>query len=43
MAEMSVRLAVQRADELKAAHTFKGELDEESRKAMFPQSERQIA
>ena len=39
MAGMAVRPAVQRALEMKAAHTFKAELDAQSRKAMFPQNE----
>lgn len=43
MADMASRPAVQRALELKAAHTFKGELDAESRKAMFPQNEQKVA
>lgn len=43
MDEMAARPAVQRAVEMKAAHTFKGELDEDTRKAMFPQNETQAA
>lgn len=43
MAEMAARPAVQRAVEMKAAHTFKGELDDAARKAMFEQNEREVA
>ena len=43
MAGMAVRPAVQRALEMKAAHTFKAELDAQSRKAMFPQNEPEAA
>lgn len=43
MDEMAARPAVQRALAMKAAHTFKAELDSQSRKAMFPQNEREIA
>jgi len=43
MDEMAARPAVQRALELKAAHTFKSELDDVSRAAMFPQNEKQVA
>lgn len=39
MTDMAARPAVQRALALKAAHTFKAELDDESRRAMFPQNE----
>lgn len=39
MAEMAARPAVEKALELKAAHSFKSELDSASRKAMFPQNE----
>ncbi len=42
MAEMASRPAVQRALELKAKHVFKSELDAVSRKAMFPQNEREV-
>ncbi len=42
MTEMAARPAVQRALELKATHVFKSELDAGSRKAMFPQNERQV-
>lgn len=43
MDDMTARPAVQRALEIKAAYTFKGDLDDESRKAMFPQNESQAA
>ena len=43
MAEMAARPAVQHALEMKAAHTFKAELDAQSRKAMFPQNEEEPA
>ncbi len=43
MDEMAARPAIQRALAMKSAHTFKGELDDESRKAMFPQNEAQAA
>lgn len=43
MDEMAARPAVQRAIAMKADHTFKNELDDVSRKAMFPQNEREIA
>ncbi|VFU17773.1 Disulfide-bond oxidoreductase YfcG (plasmid) [Methylocella tundrae] len=36
--EMNVRPAVVRALELKAKHTFKSELDEQAKRAMFPQN-----
>lgn len=39
MDEMAARPAIKRALEMKAAYTFKVELDDESRKAMFPQNE----
>ncbi len=39
MDEMAARPAVQRALAMKAAHTFKAELDDASRRAMFPQNE----
>ena len=38
MAAMSERPAVQQALALKAAHTFKAVLDDETRKALFPQN-----
>ena len=43
MAEMAARPAVQKALDLKAAHSFKAELDAESRRAMFPQNETEPA
>lgn len=39
MAEMAARPAVQRALAMKSAHTFKADLDDEAREAMFPQNE----
>ena len=38
--EINARPAAQRAEALKAAYTFKSEMDDETRKAMFPQNER---
>jgi len=38
MEDMAARPAVQRAIAMKAEHSFKSELDEEARKAMFPQN-----
>jgi GST-like protein len=38
MEKMSERSAVQQAIALKASHTFKTELDDETRKALFPQN-----
>jgi GSH-dependent disulfide-bond oxidoreductase len=38
--EISARPAAQRADALKSSHAFKTEMDEEAKKAMFPQNER---
>ncbi|NGN43555.1 glutathione S-transferase family protein [Mesorhizobium sp. CGMCC 1.15528] len=43
MAEMAARPAVQRALEMKLAHVFKGELDDQARKAMFPQNDKRAA
>jgi GST-like protein len=43
MADMAARPAVQRALEMKAAYSFKAELDDESRRAMFPQNEASVA
>lgn len=43
MDEMALRPAVQRALEMKAAHTFKSELDDAARRAMFPQNEQTAA
>lgn len=43
MTEMAARPAVQRALEMKSAHVFKGELDDQARKAMFPQNEKRAA
>ncbi|HEV7248852.1 MAG TPA: glutathione S-transferase N-terminal domain-containing protein [Shinella sp.] len=43
MEEMAARPAVQHALEMKSAHVFKGELDDQARKAMFPQNEKQVA
>lgn len=43
MDDMAARPALQRALDMKAAHTFKADLDEQSRKAMFPQNEREDA
>lgn len=43
MDDLAARPAVKRALEMKAAHTFKSEIDDESRKAMFPQNEKQVA
>lgn len=39
MDEVTNRPAVQRALDMKTKHTFKAELDTESRRAMFPQNE----
>ena len=38
--EVSARPAAQRAEQLKSAHTFKTENDDEARRFMFPQNER---
>lgn len=38
--EINARPAAQRAEALKARHTFKTEMDEEARRAMFPQNAR---
>ena len=38
--EVNARPAAQRAEALKAKHAFKADMDEESRKAMFPQNAR---
>jgi GST-like protein len=38
--EISARPAAQRADALKTSHAFKTEMDDEARKAMFPQNAR---
>jgi GSH-dependent disulfide-bond oxidoreductase len=38
--EINARPAAQRAESLKARHAFKAEMDEEARKAMFPQNAR---
>lgn len=43
MDEMAARPAVQRALAMKSAHTFKGELDDQARQAMFPQNETKVA
>lgn len=43
MDDLAARPAVKRALEMKASHTFKSEIDDESRKAMFPQNEKQVA
>jgi GST-like protein len=37
---VSERPAAQRAAALKDRHTFKAEMDDEARRAMFPQNER---
>ncbi len=37
---INARPAAQRVDALRTRHTFKAELDDEARKAMFPQNER---
>jgi GSH-dependent disulfide-bond oxidoreductase len=39
MEDMNARPAVQRAIEMKAQHSFKSDLDDDARKAMFPQNE----
>lgn len=41
--EVSARPAAQRAEALKARHAFKTEMDDEARKAMFPQNARLAA
>jgi GSH-dependent disulfide-bond oxidoreductase len=41
--EISARPAAQRAEALKTGYTFKTEMDDEARKAMFPQNERLMA
>ena len=41
--EISARPAAQRAEALKAKYTFKTEMDDEARKAMFPQNARLAA
>jgi GST-like protein len=38
--EINARPAAQRAEALKAAHTFKADFDDEAKKALFPQNER---
>jgi GST-like protein len=38
--EISARPAAQRADALKTSHAFKTDMDDEAKKAMFPQNER---
>lgn len=38
--EINARPAAQRAEALKASHAFKAEMDDEARKAMFPQNAR---
>ena len=38
--DINARPAAQRAEALKSRHTFKTEMDDEARKAMFPQNER---
>ena len=38
--EINARPAAQRAEALKAKHSFKAEMDDEARAAMFPQNER---
>jgi GST-like protein len=38
--EINARPAAQRAEALKAKHTYKVEMDEAARKALFPQNER---
>jgi GST-like protein len=38
--EINARPAAQRAEALKDSHAFKSEMDEQARKAMFPQNER---
>lgn len=43
MDEMAARPAVQRALEMKSAQTFKAELDDAARHAMFPQNEQSAA
>ena len=40
---INARPAAQRAEALKARHAFKTEMDDEARKAMFPQNERLAA
>ncbi len=37
---MQQRPAAQRAEALKARHAFKSEMDDDARKALFPQNER---
>jgi GST-like protein len=41
--EINARPAAQRADALKTKYTFKTEMDDEARKAMFPQNARLVA
>ena len=41
--EINARPAAQRAEALKARHTFKTEMDDAARKMMFPQNERLVA
>ncbi len=38
--EINARPAAQRAEALKAKHSFKTEMDDEAKKAMFPQNAR---
>jgi GST-like protein len=40
MDEINTRPAAQRAEAIKTRYTFKTEMDDEARKAMFPQNER---
>jgi GSH-dependent disulfide-bond oxidoreductase len=41
--EINARPAAQRAEALKAQHTFKTELDDDARKILFPQNARLAA
>ena len=41
--EVNARPAAQRAEALKARHAFKTDMDDDARKAMFPQNARLVA
>ncbi len=43
MDEINARPAVQRVEDLKKAHTFKTEMDDEARRAMFPHINRKAS
>ena len=38
--QINLRPAAQRTEALKARHTFKAEMDDDARRALFPQNER---